>query len=62
MNDHTLAEHAHPEELTHAGALGMTLLAYWFARTRAGSRRFTSAAIHGCPQGHAAPVAAASAS
>ncbi len=26
---------------THAGALGLALFAYWFARTRAGSRRFT---------------------
>ena len=25
---------------THAGALGLALFAYWFARTRAGSRRF----------------------
>ncbi len=26
---------------THAGALGLALFAYWFARTRAGSRRFS---------------------
>src|SRR5688572_29815428 len=26
---------------THAGALALALFAYWFARTRAGSREFT---------------------
>ena len=29
-------------------------------RTQAGSRPFSSAEIHGCQQGHAAPAAAAS--